>query len=168
MIFKLISSDQYGIPVALLHSLKIFNKGSNPTPEELVYCTHWRPSIRYQIPLHPWNYCTHKKGWNREFGKGVSKTLTALANRKTIFDHKQNHIIIYIYVDTIILYGNYHGFGSASRRHELHSRQTETPGRTVSVITWDIHRYTWIYMQIDYNDSIDGIGVHDGIQVRYR
>ena len=98
MIFKLISSDQYGIPVALLHSLKIFNKGSNPTPEELVYCTHWRPSIRYQIPLHPWNYCTHKKGWNREFGKGVSKTLTALANRKTIFDHKQNHIIIYIYI----------------------------------------------------------------------
>ena len=42
-------------------------------------------------------------------------------------------IYIYRHIDAVILYGNDHGFFSLSRRHELHSGQTETPGRDLTI-----------------------------------
>ena len=94
-------------------------------PPRWNYYTHWRSSIRDQIP-HPPGTSTLikrvKQGiWKTSFRRPLQHSQIAepcSITNKTIS----------IYVDTVILYGNYHSFCSSSRRHELHSGQTETPG----------------------------------------
>ena len=73
-----------------------------------------------------------KKSSSRGSGKRVFDD----PNPKAVFDLQQNHLKICCY--TVVLYGNFHGLSSSSRRRELHSGQTASPGR---VFTFHVLQY---------------------------
>jgi hypothetical protein len=61
---------------------------------------------------------------------GFRRPLWAHWNRKAFFDPHENHVNI---CSKVICLYDYHGFGSSSSRHELHSGQTVNPGRLVAI-----------------------------------
>ena len=77
----------------------------------------------------------------------LSKTLTALANRKAIFDQRQHHIN----ADIVASHGNYRGFCYSARRHELHSGQPEIPGC----------KFTSVFLQVNMWKIISNMEVKE-------
>ena len=89
--------------------------------------------------------------WNLE--NELSKTLTALANRKAIFDHEHNHINACWCSRAV---GNSHGFA-----HRQDVTVFCIPGYSGDSRPYSYLLYmgsTWINMDIAYHDSID-VGV---------
>ena len=117
---------------------------SNRTPP-FKYCPGWRSSLGDQIP-HPRFFIILRE----DLQQGIQNLLQCgrkgyCAKRANNGSWKSGFRSFYSTLkspssmsETVILYGRYLGFGPLSRCDTLHSGQTETPGRNLTV-------YIYIY-----------------------